>query len=196
MSIRLGVMGGTFDPIHHAHLANASEAAHCLGLDAVLFIPAGRPWQKRGVSAAEDRYAMTRLAVTGNPRFSASRLEIDRPGPTYTVETLRELRARHGARAKLYFIAGADVLASIGTWREAARLTALAHFVFCARAGYPLATTASLGERVSLLDVPVLGISSTLIRRRVRQGMPIRYLVPDRVADYVARTGLYRRAQR
>jgi nicotinate-nucleotide adenylyltransferase len=140
MTVRLGIMGGTFDPIHNVHLLKASEAAHRLGLDEVVFVPAGRPWQKdpRKVSAAEERYAMTELAVAPDPRFSASRMEIDRAGPTYAVDTLRELRRLHGPRAKLYFIAGADVLASITTWREAHSLPELAHFVFCSRQGYEL----------------------------------------------------------
>lgn len=195
MTVRLGIMGGTFDPIHNVHLLKASEAAHRLGLDEVLFVPAGRPWQKDllKVSAAEERYAMTSLAVAPNARFSASRMEVDRAGPTYAVDTLRELRHLHGPGAQLYFIAGADVLASIASWREAHSLTELAHFVFCSRPGYELAGTGLLlRDRVTLLHVPVWEISSTVIRQRVNRGQSIRYLVPDPVADYIAERGLYR----
>ncbi|WP_228646245.1 nicotinate-nucleotide adenylyltransferase [Microtetraspora sp. AC03309] len=195
MTVRLGIMGGTFDPIHNVHLLKASEAAPRLDLDEVVFIPAGSPWQKdlREVSDAEERYAMTKLAVAPDPRFSASRMEIDRTGPTYTVDTLRELRRLYGPRARLYFIAGADVLGSIGTWHEAWSLKELAHFVFCSRQGYELADGAlPLRGRVMLLHVPVWEISSTVIRRRVSRGQPIRNLVPDPVADHIVRRGLYR----
>ncbi|WP_283137452.1 nicotinate-nucleotide adenylyltransferase [Rhizohabitans arisaemae] len=195
MTVRLGIMGGTFDPIHNVHLLKASEAAHRLGLDEVVFIPAGRPWQRdlRTVSDAEERYAMTKLAVAADSRFTASRMELDRPGPTYTVDTLRELRRIHGPRTRLFFIAGADVLASIGTWHESRSLTDLAHFVFCSRQGYERVDVApTLGDRVTLLHVPVWEISSTAIRRRVSRGQPIRYLVPDPVLDHIAHRGLYR----
>ncbi|MFC4588722.1 nicotinate-nucleotide adenylyltransferase [Sphaerisporangium corydalis] len=195
MAVRLGIMGGTFDPIHNVHLLKASEAAYRLGLDEVLFVPAGRPWQKDllRVSGAEERYVMTRLAVAADPRFSVSRMEVDRAGPTYAVDTLRELRRLHGPCVQLFFIAGADVLASIATWREARSLGELAHFVFCSRPGYELGGSSLLGrERVTLLHVPVWEISSTVIRQRVSRVQSIRYLVPDPVVDYITERGLYR----
>jgi nicotinate-nucleotide adenylyltransferase len=197
MTVRLGIMGGTFDPIHNAHMMKASEAAYRLGLDRVVFIPAGRPWQKdlTLVSDAEARYEMTRLAVAPDSRFTVSRMEIDRAGPTYAVDTLRELQGLHGARVELYFIAGADILHTIATWREALALTELARFVFCSRPGYELVPT-ELPFRATLLQVPVWEISSTVIRLRVSRGQPIRYLVPDPVADFIEQRGLYRAAAR
>jgi len=128
-------MGGTFDPIHHGHLVAASEVASRFGLDEVVFVPTGQPWQKadRQVSAAEDRYLMTVIATASNPRFTVSRVDIDRPGMTYTVDTLRDLRAERGEDQDLYFITGADALAQIMTWRDQEQLFDLAHFVGCTR---------------------------------------------------------------
>jgi nicotinate-nucleotide adenylyltransferase len=192
MGVRLGVMGGTFDPIHHAHLVNASEVAHHLGLDQVVFVPSGRPQRKVPIASAEQRLTMTVAATAVHPRFSVSRMEIDRPGPAYTVRTLRELRARLGSDDELFFIAGADVLGHLATWREHEALADLAHFVFCSRAGYRWMDPGLPAERVTLLNVPRWDISSTLIRHRVRRGRPIRYLVPDRVAELVVAHRLYR----
>ena len=133
-------MGGTFDPVHHGHLVAASEVAHIFALDEVIFVPTGQPYQKddREVSPAEDRYLMTVIATASNPRFSVSRVDIDRPGPTYTIDTLRDLRDAAGPRIELFFITGADALAEILTWHDADELFTLAHFVGCTRPGHRL----------------------------------------------------------
>ncbi|HVE25793.1 MAG TPA: nicotinate-nucleotide adenylyltransferase [Sporichthya sp.] len=192
---RLGVMGGTFDPIHHGHLVAAAAVADYFALDEVVFVPTGQPWQKEGraVSAAEDRYLMTVIATASNPRFSVSRVDIDRPGQTYTIDTLRDLRAERGEDAEFYFITGADALAEILTWRDVEALFALAHFVGCTRPGHPLADPGLPGARVSLIEVPALAISSTDCRERVAVGRPIQYLVPDGVVQYIAKRRLYTR---
>jgi nicotinate-nucleotide adenylyltransferase len=187
-------MGGTFDPIHHGHLVAASEVAALYELTEVIFVPTGQPWQKteREVSAAEDRYLMTVLATTANPTFSVSRVDIDRPGLTYTIDTLRELsNARPGA--ELFFITGADALAQILDWHSAPELFSMAHFVGVSRPGYEL----ELDDRfplgtVSLLEIPALTISSSDCRDRVARGAPIWYLVPDTVVRYIDKRHLYR----
>jgi nicotinate-nucleotide adenylyltransferase len=190
---KIGVMGGTFDPIHHGHLVAASEVADRFGLDEVLFVPTGEPWQKgeRSVSPAEDRYLMTVVATASNPRFSVSRVDIDRGGPTYTVDTLRDLHARH-PDADLYFITGADALGAILTWRDVDELFGLAHFVGVTRPGYELEDDHLPEGSVTLVEVPALTISSTDCRRRVAEGHPVWYLVPDGVVQYIAKRGLYR----
>ncbi len=187
-------MGGTFDPIHLGHLAAANEAQHRLGLDEVVFVPSGEPWQKahRSVSPADDRWDMVAAAIAGNPRFGASRVEVDRPGPTYTVDTLRELRAQHPVD-DLFFITGADALAQILGWHRADELFALAHFLGVTRPGYSLELIEGLpADGVTLLEVPALAISSSDLRARVARGAPVRYLVPDRVETLIAERGLYR----
>jgi nicotinate-nucleotide adenylyltransferase len=191
---RLGVMGGTFDPIHHGHLVAASEVADFLGLDEVIFVPTGQPWQKedRKVSPAEDRYLMTVIATASNPRFSVSRVDIDRPGETYTIDTLRDLRAERGSEAEFYFITGADALAMMISWRDADELFKLAHFVGCTRPGHQLTLTDLPADRLTLLEIPALAISSTECRERVRDGHPIWYLVPDGIVQYISKRGLYR----
>ncbi len=190
---RLGVMGGTFDPIHHGHLVAASEVQTVFDLDEVIFVPTGQPWQKedRQVSPAEHRYLMTVVATASNPRFTVSRVDIDRPGETYTVDTLRDL---HRARpeAELYFITGADALAQILSWKDNDELWELAHFVGVTRPGHQLSGTGVPGERVSLLEVPAMAISSTDCRRRVGDDQPVWYLVPDGVVQYIAKHRLYR----
>ena len=195
----LGVMGGTFDPIHHGHLVAASEVASRFGLDEVVFVPTGHPWQKTGrdVSGAEDRYLMTVIATASNPRFTVSRVDIDRPGETYTVDTLRDLQAERGSDVDLFFITGADALAQILTWRGVDQLFELAHFVGCTRPGVELHEPAIENlpaDRITLLEVPALAISSTTCRDRVKGGEPIWYLVPDGIVQYIAKRGLYRDA--
>lgn len=193
---RLGVMGGTFDPIHHGHLVAASEVAAKFELDEVVFVPTGIPWQKshRDVSLAEDRYLMTVIATASNPRFSVSRVDIDRPGNTYTVDTLKDLRRERGDDVDLFFITGADAVRQILTWRGADELFDLAHFVGVTRPGVPM-TADDLKhlppQAVTLLEVPALAISSTNCRERSRQGEPIWYLVPDGIVQYIAKRGLY-----
>jgi nicotinate-nucleotide adenylyltransferase len=189
-------MGGTFDPIHHGHLVAASEVARRFDLDEVVFVPTGQPWQKadRHVSGAEDRYLMTVIATASNPRFTVSRVDIDRPGMTYTVDTLRDVRAERGDDVDLYFITGADALAQILTWRDAERLFELAHFVGCTRPGVELASPiiAQLPQdRVTVMEIPALAISSTDCRLRVGEQEPIWYLVPDGIVQYIAKRGLY-----
>ena len=188
-------MGGTFDPIHHGHLVAASEVAAVYDLEEVVFVPTGQPWQKddRRVSAAEDRYLMTVIATASNPRFWVSRVDIDRGGPTYTVDTLRDLRAQH-PDAELYFITGADALAEIFTWRNADDLFEMAQFVGCTRPGYTMDrdTLAKIPkDRVTMVEVPALAISSTDCRRRTTRGEPVWYLVPDGVVQYIAKHHLY-----
>jgi len=192
--MRLGVMGGTFDPIHHGHLVAASEVGSRFELDEVIFVPTGQPWQKpnRRISAAEDRYLMTVIATASNPRFSVSRIDIDRPGPTYTIDTLQELHNQRGADAEFFFITGADALAEILGWRDTEELFRLAHFVGCTRPGHTLADPGLPRGRVSLVEVPALAISSTDCRSRVERGEPIWYLVPDGIVQYINKRDLYR----
>jgi nicotinate-nucleotide adenylyltransferase len=190
-------MGGTFDPIHHGHLVAASEVQSRFNLDEVVFVPTGEPWQKAGrkVSQREDRYLMTTIATASNPRFSVSRVDIERPGPTYTVDTLRDIRAARGPEVDLFFITGADALSKILTWKGAEELFDLAHFVGVSRPGVKLGADdiAHLPEgKVTLLEVPALSISSTACRERVAQRLPIWYLVPDGIVQYIAKRGLYR----
>jgi len=189
---RLGVMGGTFDPIHHGHLVCASEVASLFDLDEVVFVPTGVPWQKHDgeVSPAEHRYLMTVLATSSNPHFTVSRVEIDRAGPTYTIDTLRQLHAHRGD-AELFFISGADAIAQILTWRDPTEMLALAHFIGATRPGYPLTGVELPSESVSLVEIPALAISSSDCRRRVREGKPIWYLVPDSVVRYIDKARLY-----
>ena len=193
---RVGVMGGTFDPIHHGHLVAASEVAASFDLDEVVFVPTGSPWQKvdRRVSAAEDRYLMTVIATASDARFSVSRVDVDREGPTYTVDTLRDLRAEVGDDVELFFITGADALGAILTWRDPAEVLRLAHLVGVTRPGHELADPGLPEGSVSLVEVPAMAISSTDLRARVASGAPVRYLVPTSVEHYVHEHGLYRAA--
>ncbi|HEY2575671.1 MAG TPA: nicotinate-nucleotide adenylyltransferase [Streptosporangiaceae bacterium] len=188
---RIGVMGGTFDPIHHGHLVAASEVAHAFSLDEVVFVPTGQPEDKKNASAAEDRYLMTVIATASNPRFSVSRVDIDRPGLTYTIDTLRDLRATHDPADQLFFITGADALARIMSWRDVDELFTLAHFVGCTRPGHRLTVAGLPDGKVSLIEIPALTISSTACRARVAKGKPIWYLVPDGIVQYIAKRGLY-----
>ena len=190
---RLGVMGGTFDPIHHGHLVAASEVVSQFHLDEVVFVPTGTPWQKDGrpVSAAEDRYLMTVVATMSNPQFSVSRIDIDRKGPTYTTDTLRELRNLN-PDAEMFFITGADALSQIFSWRDAEELFDLAHFVGVTRPGHTLTDPGLPAGGVSLVEVPALAISSTDCRLRVSRNEPVWYLVPDEVVRYIDKRKLYR----
>jgi nicotinate-nucleotide adenylyltransferase len=190
-------MGGTFDPIHHGHLVAASEVQAWFDLDEVVFVPTGDPWQKsdRVVSPAEHRYLMTVIATASNPRFTVSRVDIDRDGPTYTIDTLRDLRDLH-PDADLYFITGADALAEIFTWRATDDLFALAQFVGVTRPGHemdPETLAAIPADRVTMVEIPAMAISSTDCRDRTRRGEPVWYLVPDGVVQYIAKHHLYRK---
>jgi nicotinate-nucleotide adenylyltransferase len=188
---RIGVMGGTFDPIHHGHLVAASEVAQSFDLDEVVFVPTGRPWQKEGVTESEHRYLMTVIATASNPQFTVSRVDIDRAGPTYTIDTLRDLQEQRPG-AELFFITGADAVAQILGWRDHDELWDLAHFVAVSRPGHVLTTEGLPSKNVSQLEIPALSISSTDCRARVRRGHPVWYLVPDGVVQYIAKHHLYR----
>jgi nicotinate-nucleotide adenylyltransferase len=188
-------MGGTFDPIHNGHLVAASEVQAWFDLDEVVFVPTGEPWQKsaRQVSSAEHRYLMTVIATASNPRFWVSRVDIDRPGPTYTIDTLRDLQTAL-PDAELYFITGADALGEIFTWRDARDIFELAHFVGCTRPGYAMDESTLQGiprEKVTIVEIPALAISSTDCRRRSEKGEPVWYLVPDGVVQYISKYSLY-----
>ena len=189
-------MDDTFDPIHHGHLVAASEVAARFSLDEVVFVPTGVPWQKkdRKVSHREDRYLMTVIATASNPSFSVSRVDIDRQGETYTVDTLRDLRRERGDDVDLFFITGADALRQILTWRGADELFDLATFIGVSRPGVPL-TPEDIShlpaDKVTLLEVPAMAISSTDCRRRVTSNLPIWYLVPDGIVQYINKRGLY-----
>ncbi|WP_440712532.1 nicotinate-nucleotide adenylyltransferase [Gordonia sp. FQ] len=204
---RIGVMGGTFDPIHNGHLVAGSEVAHRFGLDGVIFVPTGRPWQKEGheglasrrVTAAEHRYLMTVIATASNPHFTVSRVDIDRDGFTYTVDTLRDLR-REYPDDELFFITGADALETILTWQNWEEAFELANFIGVSRPGYALDAT-HLAEHLAtksphalqMMEIPALAISSTDCRRRAADGRPVWYLVPDGVVQYISKHGLYRK---
>jgi nicotinate-nucleotide adenylyltransferase len=189
---RLGVMGGTFDPIHHGHLVAASEAAARFGLDEVIFVPTGKPSfkQHQKVTAPEHRYLMTVIATASNPRFTVSRVDIERPGLTYTVDTLRDLRAQRPG-ADLFFISGADAIEQMLTWKDADDLWKMAHFVAVSRPGHQLSVEGLPPGVVSMLEIPALAISSTDCRQRAEAGQPVWYLVPDGVVQYIAKHGLY-----
>jgi nicotinate-nucleotide adenylyltransferase len=192
MQRKIGVMGGTFDPIHHGHLVAASEVADRFGLDEVVFVPTGDPWQKSGkdVSPAEDRYLMTVVATASNPRFSTSRVDIERDGPTYTADTLADLHDQM-PDAELYFITGADALSQILSWHKVEEMFALAHFIGVTRPGYELVDGHLPKGSVTLVEVPAMAISSTDCRDRVAAGRPVWYLVPDGVVQYISKRRLY-----
>lgn len=183
-------MGGTFDPIHHGHLVAASEVAASFDLDEVIFVPTGEPWQKKRVSLGEHRYLMTVIATASNPQFTVSRVDLDRDGPTYTVDTLRDLRDAY-PDADLFFISGFDAVAQIVSWKDVEELWGLAHFIAVSRPGHELSLSGIPVEHVSLLEVPALSISSTDCRSRVSRGLPVWYLVPDGVVQYIAKHNLY-----
>ena len=193
MTTRVGIMGGTFDPIHHGHLVAASEVASLFELDEVIFVPTGEPWQKseRRVSPAEHRYLMAVIATASNPRFWVSRVDIDRKGPTYTVDTIRDIAAQRPG-SELFFITGADALAQILSWKDAEDALKLARFIGVTRPGYELSDAHLPIDAVSLLDVPAMAISSSDVRARVAAGKPVWYLVPDGVVQYINKHSLYR----
>jgi nicotinate-nucleotide adenylyltransferase len=188
---RIGVMGGTFDPIHHGHLVAASEVAQSFDLDEVVFVPTGRPWHKKTVTPPEHRYLMTVIATASNPRFTVSRVDIDRVGTTYTIDTLRDIHAAH-PDAELFFITGADAVEQILSWKDYDELWELAHFVAVSRPGHALSVSGLPAQDVSLLEIPALAISSTDCRSRVNRGDPVWYLVPDGVVQYISKHHLYR----
>ena len=191
-------MGGTFDPIHHGHLVAAEEALWQFRLDAVVFVPTGQPWMKeeRRVTPAEHRFLMTVIATSSNPRFTVSRVDIEREGPTYTRDTLRAIRDEYGAEADLFFITGADAVLEIFQWKDPKEILELAHVIAATRPGHDIARfeaeAPTSHPNISVMDVPALAISSTDIRKRVQEGTPIRYLVPEAVHTYIDKWELYR----
>lgn len=199
--LNLGLMGGTFDPIHLGHLAAAEEVRTGFGLDKIVFIPSARPPHKSGkvITDSEHRYTMTVLATVDNPHFEVSRIEIDRPGPSYTIDTVRHFKSRH-PHDKLYFITGADAILEIFTWKDARALLEMCEFIAVTRPGYDLTGLGSLAERLSRetvsnihpFSVTALAISSSELRQRIAMGRSIRYLVPDMVEQYIYKTGLYK----
>jgi nicotinate-nucleotide adenylyltransferase len=188
---RVGVMGGTFDPIHNGHLVAASEVQQKFDLDEVIFVPTGMPWMKSGVTEREHRYLMTVIATAANPRFTVSRVDMERTGQTYTIDTLRDIHADR-PDADLFFISGADAIAQILEWKDVEQVWPLAHFVAVSRPGHPLSISGLPEQGVSLLEVPALAISSTDCRDRVSRGFPVWYLVPDGVVQYISKHHLYR----
>lgn len=183
-------MGGTFDPIHHGHLVAASEVAQHFQLDEVIFVPTGQPWQKAEVTSGEHRYLMTVIATAANPRFTVSRVDLERAGPTYTIDTLRDIKKAR-PEAELFFITGADAIAQILGWKNAEELWSLAHFVAVSRPGHAVSISDLPPRDVSWLEVPALAISSTDCRGRVNRGFPVWYLVPDGVVQYISKHDLY-----
>ena len=196
----IGILGGTFDPIHFGHLVTAEEALVQFNLDRVVFMPTGMPVRKthRYLSSSEERYLMTVVATAANPDFEVSRMEVDRPGATYTVDTMTALRDQVGSRAELFFITGADAVHDILTWKDAERFVGLCTFIAATRPGYEVESMAAplkahpSGPRVEIMEVPALAISSSDIRQRVRERRPVRYLLPEAVAAYIDKNGLYR----
>jgi nicotinate-nucleotide adenylyltransferase len=190
---RLGVLGGTFDPIHHGHLAAAREVADHLSLDQVLLVPAAQPWQKtdRDITSARHRMRMVQLAVEGEARLGASDIDIQRAGPTYTVDTLAELARQHPT-AEVFFILGADALAGLPTWRDPEQVVRAARIVAVTRPGHTVQVPEMATDAVIVVEIPDIDISSTECRRRVAQGLSLDSLVPDAVAEYIQTHGLYR----
>lgn len=197
--MRVGVLGGTFDPIHYAHLVIAEECRHRLALDKVLFVPARQPPHKRrrDISPAAHRVAMVELAIAGNPFFAISKIELERSGPSYSVDTLAHLRAEYGEQAALYFIVGLDALPDLLTWHQPRRILQLATLAAVTRPGYDfdlahiVRAIPEAAERIVYVPAPALAISATELRRRVAAGLPIRYQLPDEVERYIAENGLY-----
>lgn len=199
----IGIMGGTFDPVHYGHLVTAESVRAHYGLQEVVFVPTGMPPHKspEQVSQAEHRYLMTVLATATNPAFSVSRSEIDRPGPSFTADTVREVRHSRGPLDEIVFITGADAVRQLSSWSRLDEIFQHCEVVAASRPGYPFAEFEQeiallprpLRRRIHFLEVPALAISSSDIRHRVAEGMPIRYLVPEAVQIYIDKMGLYRK---
>jgi nicotinate-nucleotide adenylyltransferase len=194
MKVAVGILGGTFDPIHRGHLEAASSVAEQLGLSTILLVPTGDPWQKTAHASRADRLAMTMLAAEESDIFAVSRVDVDRPGPTYTLDTLRELREQY-LDADLFFIVGADALAGVPSWRSPELLAEIATFVGVTRPGERFIDPDIAGLHVVRADVPAVDVSSTQIRSRVADGEPIDGLVPDAVAEYILTHRLYREGE-
>jgi nicotinate-nucleotide adenylyltransferase len=196
--VNIGVLGGTFDPIHMGHLVVAEEARIKLGFSEVLFVPAGQPWLKldRSITSAVHRVEMVRRAIADNPHFKLSTLEVERAGPSYTVDTLTMLQKQLGSEVSLFFILGRDTLAELPLWKEPKKLVQLCRLVVAPRLGskdlrHLKTEVPALLDKVIQLDMPVIGISSSEIRQRIAQGLPIRYLVPPEVEEYITEHKMY-----
>ncbi|MGM0366949.1 MAG: nicotinate-nucleotide adenylyltransferase [Actinomycetota bacterium] len=202
---KVGIMGGTFNPIHHGHLVTAQEALSQFNLDLVIFIPASNPPHKTSgpIASTEDRYLMTVIATASNNDFFVSRIEIDREGKSYTIDTVRELRKIYGKEVSLYFITGADAILEILTWKDTEEIISLTKFIAATRPGYNLAKIEDLkaklfnsrregDDKIFIMEIPALAISSTDIRNRVKQKRPIDYLVPEEISHYIIKHGLYK----
>ena len=200
--LKIGVMGGTFNPVHYGHLVTAEEASVQFGLDKVIFMPTGWPphKQNREIISPEDRYLMTVIATASNPHFTVSRLEVDRPGPSYSIDTIKALREIYGQSSEIFFITGADAVWEILTWKEPEKLAELCSFIAATRPGYDLEKFKKIQPdqkkvkipNVYFMEVPALAISSTDIRRRVSEGRPIKYLVPEGVDNYIYKYDFYK----
>lgn len=200
-SVKIGILGGTFDPIHYGHLIAANEALWALGLSQVLFVPAGVPPHKPSseISSVRDRVAMVELAIASNSAFALSRVDVDRLGPAYSVDMIELLRSQLGPAAEFHFIIGLDTLLEIPSWREPRRLLALTKLAVVTRPGYPMPNLDDLEkllpgvrQRAQFIHMPDIGISASELRRRVAVGQPITYQLPEAVESYIYREGLYR----
>ncbi|HPW40849.1 MAG TPA: nicotinate-nucleotide adenylyltransferase [Bacillota bacterium] len=199
---RIGIMGGTFDPIHYGHLAAAEAARIEFGLCKVIFMPVGNPphKQSQAISDAEHRYRMTALATSSNSGFEVSRLEVDKAGITYTFDTMKELRNIYGEAPAIYFITGADAVLELLTWYKLGELLTLCKFIAVTRPGFDICKleqkiaeiTSKYDGEIICLEVPLLEISSTDIRERIRSGKPVKYLLPEEVEAYIHKNGLYK----
>lgn len=202
---KIGIMGGTFNPIHNGHLVTAQEALSQFKLDKVIFIPTGNPPHKieNEVASAEDRYIMTVIATSSNSNFFVSKMEIDRKGESYTIDTVRQLRKIYGKNSLLYFITGADAILEILTWKNTGEIVSLCKFIAATRPGYNLSRIEDLRKRlfskagatdkkIYVMEIPALSISSTDIRNRVKHNRPIDYLLPEGVSNYILKHGLYK----
>jgi len=196
--VNIGVLGGTFDPVHIGHLVVAEEARLKLGFREVLFVPAGQPWLKldRNITVAVHRVEMVRRAIADNPHFTLCTLEVKRPGPSYTVDTLKMLREQLGDEASFFFILGRDTLAELPSWKEPKKLVQLCRLVVAPRLGskdlkHLETSIPGLLDKVIQLDMPVIGISSSGIRQRIAQGLSVRYLVPAEVEKYITEQKVY-----
>ncbi|MDO8490607.1 MAG: nicotinate-nucleotide adenylyltransferase [Dehalococcoidia bacterium] len=197
--MNIGVLGGTFDPVHIGHLIIAEDVRVKLGLAGVVFLPAGQPWLKddRSISPARHRVEMLRLAISSNPYFSLSRIEVDRPGPSYSIDTLPQLKQQLGSDVALYFILGSDALAEFARWKDPQRLMQMCELVIAPRPGPKPVLKAlekaipCISQHITSLDTPEIGVSSSDIRQRVRRGLSIRYLVPEAVEAYIDQKKLY-----
>ena len=187
---RIGVLGGSFDPVHNGHLVAAAEAAARLQLNKVIFVPAGQQWQKSSTTSAQDRLEMVQLAIAGNPNFEVSTVDIDRAGPTYTVDTLQDLQRLNPA-AKLVFIGGADAIGGLDSWKSADQLLELADFVAVTRPGFEFRLPTVADGKIETMEIPALDISSTEVRSRIAAGVSLEGLVPDAVNDYIVSHKLY-----